>query len=489
VHTFRYVLPESGEFRPERHGAYLIGADGVPLRGTIRTETDHVRCETRQDETLALSVLWPVRDFGRIQLETTRLPARSRPYLLNLELARHRLMRISVKREEWGLFDYPGMDAIDARIQQAQQYFITALQQIDEPTQAAESADAALSEAMHASEQMCLFHAEAFLSRRRQNHGFSRDCVGCAVPLEAEPAEVLRKPLTDVADFVRVPFTWRQIQPEERGSDFSAVDAWLQAAERARLHVRGGPLLNFTVRSVPDWMYLFENDYESILQFAREHVRRCVQRYKKRITSWVIASGLNADSVFALTFEQLMELTRAAVAEARKIAPRAQIVLDLTQPWGESYARSPHSVPPLLYAEMAVQAAIPFDALGLQFVFGSDADGYRQRDLFQIATLIDRFAQLSKPIHVTAVAVPSRDGAGGVWHRSWDAELQAEWYTQFARLALSRPYVESVCLAVAADGCDEALPHSGILAADGAPKPACEQLSELLKTLRAAPQE
>ena len=484
MHTFRYVLPASGGFCAERSGAYLIGADGVPLRGSIRTEDGRVLCETRQDETLALSVLWPVRNFGQIQLETTRLPARSRPYLLNLELARHRLMRISVKREEWGLFDYPGMDGIDARIRDAQQHFITALQQIDEPQQAADAADAALSEAMHASEQMCLFHAEAFLSRRRQNQGFARDCVGCGVPLEARPGPLLRKPLTEVADFVRVPFTWRQIQPEERGSDFSAVDAWLEAASKARLHVRGGPLLNFTVRSVPDWMYLFENDYDSILQFAREHVRRCVQRYKKHITSWIVASGLNADSVFALSFEQLMELTRAVVGEARKIAPRSQIVLDLTQPWGESYARSPHSVPPLLYAEMAVQAGIPFDALGLQFVFGNDADGYRQRDLFQVATLIDRFAQLSKPIQITAVAVPSRDGAGGQWHGPWDPQLQAEWYTQLTRLALSRPYVESVTLAVAADGCDDALPHCGIVAADGEPKPACEALASLMTTLR-----
>ncbi len=485
MHTFHYILPDDRAGAIPAPSCHLVGPDGVPTRGTVRVEPQRIVCESRQDEAIALSLLWPVPQFGVIQLETTRLPARSRPYLLNLELARHRLMRISVKREEWGLFDYPGMEAVDQQIAAAREHFIEALQAADAPADAAPRADVALREAMYASEQMARFHADAFLNRRRSNQGFARDCLGCAMPLDHPPAGALNGPLGSLIDFVRVAFTWRQIQPTERGSDFSMVDAWLEASSRARRHVRAGPLLGFTVRSVPDWMYLFENDFDSILQFAREHVRRCMQRYKKKITSWVVASGLNADTVFSFTFEQLMELTRAVVAEARKIAPRAQLVIDVTQPWGESYARSPSCVPPLLYAEMAVQAAIPFDALGLQFVFGHDADGYRQRDLFQIATLIDRFANLGKPIHVTAVAVPSEDGSGGQWHGPWSQELQADWLEQFVQITLSRPFVESVCLAVGADGWDEALPHSGVLLADGTPKVACNRLATLLQNLRA----
>ena len=32
------------------------------------------------------------------------------PYILNVELARAQLMRIAQKREDWGLFDYPGAE-------------------------------------------------------------------------------------------------------------------------------------------------------------------------------------------------------------------------------------------------------------------------------------------------------------------------------------------------------------------------------------------
>ena len=36
----------------------------------------------------ALSLMWQTKNFGTVMLETTRLPERDEPYILNLELAR-----------------------------------------------------------------------------------------------------------------------------------------------------------------------------------------------------------------------------------------------------------------------------------------------------------------------------------------------------------------------------------------------------------------
>src|SRR5687767_6928173 len=61
-------------------GAYLLGTDGVPVKGELRVERDQIVCETRNPDPLGLSLLWRVRGGGIYQLETTRLLPRSEPY-------------------------------------------------------------------------------------------------------------------------------------------------------------------------------------------------------------------------------------------------------------------------------------------------------------------------------------------------------------------------------------------------------------------------
>lgn len=462
--------------------AYLVGVDGVPVRGDVQLANGLISCETRSPEALALSLLWPVDGFGRVQLETTRLPARSEPYNLHAELARHRLMRISVKREEWGLYDYPGMDHIAERIDQARERFVLSLGRAHRPEEAARLADEALALSLVASEELCQFHANVFLTRRQNAGNFSRDFLGVTVsPQLSEMA--LARPLARTFDFVRIPLVWRSIQTEEKELRYDAVDACLNRCSAAGLNVRCGPLLSFGVQFVPDWMYVWESDYEAIAAFAREHVRRTVQRYARQVQSWIVASGLHADNVFPFNFEQIMDLTRMAVNTTRQAAPRAHIVLDITQPWGEYYARNQRSIPPMLYAEMAVQSGINFDAFGLQILFGIDAEGYYVRDFLQVSSLIDRLANLGKPVHVTAAAVPSTDHAGGTWRAPWSDQTQADWLATFITIALSKPYVESVCLAGLTDSMCTGIPSGGILRDDWTEKPALERLARWRSTL------
>jgi hypothetical protein len=476
--------PEGREPRPpDLRGAYLVGVDEVPVRGELRVDGNIIACESRSREAVGLSVLWPVKDYGTMQLQTTRLPVRDEPYHLHIELARHRLMRISTKREEWGLFDYPGVEEIAAKVDRARDLFLEALQKTDDPPAAARAADRALALAVAASEELCRFHASVFIGRRRQSGGFARDFLGVCLPPAAPPG-ALTKRVAQVFDFVQVPFVWRDVQPEEQHVHYEAIDKWVSRCAKAGLAVRGGPVLNFGVQFVPDWMYRWENDYETISSFAREHVRRAVERYAGRIESWIVASGLHADSVFSFNFEQIIDLTRTAVRVARQAAPQTRIVLELTQPWGEYFARNQRTAPPLLYAEMAVHSGVGFDAFGLQFLFGLDSEGFHLRDMLQISSLIDRLANLGKPIHVSAVAIPSA-AAAGVAQSPWSEDAQADWLADFSAIALSKPYVEAVCLQTLTDGVCSGVPGGGVLRPDLTPKPALERLAEVRRNLGA----
>jgi hypothetical protein len=166
--------------------------------------------------------------------------------------------------------------------------------------------------------------------------------------------------------------------------------------------------------------------------------------------------------------------------------PKARTVIEITWPWGEYHARNPRTIPPLLYADMVAQSGTNFDALALQFYFGLAADGAYVRDLMSISAMLDKFANFAKPLHISAVEVPSDTTAdpwdawggaksvadGGKWRRPWDEALQAEWLSQFFTLCLSKPYVRTVAWRDLADYEGHYLSHGGLLNANLTPKAA-----------------
>ena len=476
--------------RVKLSGAYVVGTDDVPLRADIAFDGGVVSCNKRAAGPAGIALLWPVKGVGEILLETIRVPERAAPYILQLELVRGRLMRLHAKLEDWGLFDYDGATDLIAQVDAARELLIQALQ-AETPAEAAAVADAALAQAVEASEALARVHAELFLARRVQASGFSRRVFGCAVHMD-QPSEASRKRLSGAFDFVTVPVAWRDIEPTEQTFRWKPLDDWVETLAKARTPMHGSSLLSFAETDIPDWLYIWEHDFDTIRDLAFEHVRRVVNRYGQYIQSWTVISGIHANTCFSFTFEQIMELTRMTAALTKQLCPNGTVVLELVSPWGEYYARNQRTIPPLLYADMAVQSGVNFDAFGLQLRFGPGVDGMYVRDMFQISALLDQFLKLGKPLHVTAVEVPSDvrvSGAGGdasvaaldggVWRSPWSEQIQADWLRQFADIALSKPFVESISWRCLSDHQRQTVPNGGLLRSDLAPKPAYKLMTDL----------
>ncbi len=477
-------------------GAYAVGTDDVPLRAEIGFNDGVITCKKRAAGPAGLALLWEVPGVGTIMLETIRVPEREQPYVLQVELARARLMRINHKLEDWGLLDYAGVEDIAAQIDKGRATLIKALQ-ADTPAAAAALGDEALSTAVQASEQLTHYHAEVFLSRRRQSGGFGRRVFGCLVPLDM-PADTVRKQLSGAFDFVTMPVVWRDVEPSEQTFNWKSLDAWIEVLTKSDMPIKGSALLSFNEKHVPDWIYIWEHDFDTIRDLAFEHVRRVVNRYGQYIQTWDVISGIHANNCFTFNFEQLMELTRMTAALTKQILPRSTAIIDLVAPWGEYYARNQRTIPPLLYADMAVQSGVNFDAFGLQLYFGPGIDGMFVRDMFQISSLLDLFAKLGKPLHITAVQVPSNSvvvpdstGAGdvalaegGLWRRPWSEEIQSEWLGRFYEIALSKPFVETVSWHMLADHAKQTVPHGGLLRSDLTAKAAYDRLVETRSEIR-----
>jgi hypothetical protein len=487
----RFQVVAGGQARtpPDLQGAHLVGTDGVALRGDIRYDPGLITCEKRTAGPASLALLWPVEGVGRLLLETARLQERERPYHLHRELVRGRLMRLSQKREDWVLQnDDPVTPETAREIDGARDLFVESIKADDVET-AAKRADEALRIAVDVGERLSITHARTLLARRREAGDFGRRVFGCGLDLRST-SDAYREHFVEAFDFACVPVHWRDIEAREQDVSWDRIDPWVDWLSKRRIPIQMGPLVSFDERNVPDWLYMWENDYETVKDLVYNHIRRVVSRYSSFVQSWEVISGIHCDNCFHFNFEQLMELTRLAGALCKQLAPRSTTIIRLRALWGEYYARNQRTIPPMLYADMAVQSGIIFDAFGLEFLFGLGKDGLHVRDMFQITSMIDRLAGLGKPFHITAAAVPSSSdgrikdstgaeytvGSGGVWRRTWDEATQAAWLRSFYELALSKPCVESVSWSTLADHPDAILPASGLLRADNTPKPVYEAL-------------
>jgi len=456
-------------------GAYMFGQDAIPVRADLAASKGQISCIKRVPGACGLAILWESGKSGQFMLSTTRLQDRSRPYNLNVELARGQMMRIAQKREDWGLFDYHGAEALNEEFQAVRQRFINALK-APEPAQAAALADEALAEGVTLGEKIALFHAGIFLSRRKaSNVAVSRTGFGCCADLFFM-AEEYRDKLRAGFDFVCIPMPWKRAEPKEHQSRYNEIDAWVNWAARARKPIHAGPLLSFDPAHLPEWLYIWEHDYETLRDLTYEHIQRVVQRYCKQVRVWNVVAGIHAHNSFNLNFEQLMELTRMSCLLVKKLAPDSQVLIDLVMPWGEYYARNQRTIPPMLYADMAVQSGIKFDAFGLQVYMGVPVDGHYVRDLMQISSLLDEFVGFGKSVHVTACQVPSSPEVdtwdawegnepipkAGRWHAPWSQRLQAEWLQAFYRIAISKPFVDTICWRDLADYEGHYIPHGGL---------------------------
>jgi GH35 family endo-1,4-beta-xylanase len=308
--------------------------------------------------------------------------------------------------------------------------------------------------------------------------------VGCAIDLNND-TDAYKQRLRECFDFAYLPVPWRVVEPAQQQREWELIDNWIDWLARAHMPMKMGPLVSLDPKHVPDWLSEYEGDFEAVRNLLFEHVRRVVERYGNYIYHWDVISGVHAENVFAFTFEQLMELTRITVSLVKQLAPRAQAAIDIVTPWGEYYARNQRTIPPMFYADMVAQSGVGFDGIAVQFLFGPPVDGMFVRDMFQISEKLDRLGNLGKPVHITAVQIPSKPVkssspfSGGCWLKPWDETVQAKWIKEFYTVALSKPFVESVTWKDLADRDeDHPIPAGGLLRANMAPKLGYKVLKE-----------
>jgi Glycosyl hydrolase family 10 len=527
-------------------GAYLIGPDSVPIAGEVSVEDRMVRCEkgTREAAALALQVdltesrlatlgiSEPIiddiylRPMGVLTLQTCLLPDRDRPYILCLELARHRIMQFLTKLEEWQAFDIPADSQAMRLFDVARQSFTQALVSSSGDRDSLEETSMyglkALWIAMEASERLSLLQTKRDFDARMsgelymslsEDSGITKKAMPVLHPtrggvvLPTKPAigtivspkilnEKTKRAVRDSCDFISLPMRWVEMEPIEGEYAYTPTDQWIEWAIRtAKLPVIAGPVIDFRAQSVPEWLYIWENDYDTLRELVYEHLKAIVTRYRRTVSRWTVCSGLHCGEHFKLDFQQMIDLTRICVLVVRKLHPRAKVQVEIVEPWGEYHTGDRRSLPPMLYAEMLTQSGIPIDSFSLRVQMGSYESGLSTRDLMSFSAMLDQYSMLDRPIALSAIGAPSRALAApehpeshpqaGYWRQAWSEQGQADWLSAFGALALSKPYIESVCWHELADptGATE-MPAGGLLDGQFDPRASFARIVELKEAVK-----
>ncbi len=464
---------------PIRNG-HLLGADGNALAADITWSGGMITVVKKEAGIAAFAIQHKVGDLGELTLQTTLLPEREEPYILALELARHRLMVLYVRLEEWSMFDLGEDHAVNIRLKRARQLFMDALsQQVSNPPACQQLAQESLINSIDGTEELTLAHAELLLERRRVTNSIPKYALGCGVHLDQHDPRILGG-LQSNFEILHVPMPWKTLVPTEGEYQFQKTDPWIQWSLQAKRKIVAGPIIDFSKGQVPDWLYIWEHDYDTVRDLVYEHLKQVVGRYRNTVHVWNLFSGLNINDQFSFSYEQLVDLVRMGALLVRKLAPKAQIMIDIKQPWGEYHGANPRSMAPLRFCELLSQSSVPFDIIGLRLLMGQALPGQYSRDMMQISSIVDHFGHQGKPLNVT-FAAPSEpvtlaminhspnktaeatDDQCGFWRRPWSGLIQGRWLEAGMHVAMSRPYVESVTWQDVLDHPGMDVPLSGLV--------------------------
>lgn len=471
---------------------YLTSQEGQPIRGRIRYNAEHGRlfCERSGQGLAAVNGCWPIRGGSQIMLRTALLQDREEPYLLTMELARGRICDIWRKKDEWGYVYGGPTPEINKKFDDLRLLLAKAQTVKDTPLAASDLAEECLARGLALGEKMALIDARQGIDIRRRKGGLAKVDFGCHWdPFEEKPKGSQR--FGDAFNYATVPFIWRAIEPREHEYQWKWHDGWIQWLESRGIGIKGASPVRFTEKDLPDWVWIWENDFETIRDLVFDHIERCVQRYRGRVDHWDAVTGLHVENCMKFSLDRIIEITRVCAHAIKRTDPSAMVVLNLIWPWGEYYATNQRSIWPYHYAEMCQNAGVAFDVVGVEFMYGTHGLGYGMRDMLHISDQLDRFGALGKPVHVTACGVPSAcdpdpdaeiggarhtSGAGGIWRKPWDEVVQSDWIDEFCRIAISKPFIAAISWRDFSDHKPHYWPHGGLLRKDMNPKIAYQRL-------------
>lgn len=505
---FRFAVP------PEHlsslrmwEAAYVCGIEGVPWEGHVTLNDGVLDISRGVDDSGKLFIPFPVAESGpQVTLSTcslretgsVRRPTGGKgPHILPLELARGECFRLRSQADQWRRAGLQISSELQQILDQGTEYFLQAATCGGDLDQVGRSASLAIEKLYYASEALADCYLQQALNFRKQNERQLNTLLGAVADPEAMNLVISgsheNQRFTNAFNTISVPISWGQVARGDGKVDFNRFDASIDWAIQAGMRVIAGPLFDFHAKSLPDYLYLYEDDFNGFVEAVESYVERAVLRYNGRVTLWHATAGLNTRGPIALDEEQVMRLAVSVIHTIRRVDPRTPVLISVDQPWGEYLGNERDGISPIHFADALIRSNLGVGGIGLELRMNYADGGSLPRSLLDFGQQIDRWASLGLPL-LAQLSFPGADTPDNRAFRSKQiiplgpnatttATAQAKTAMRWIKTMLAKGVVHGVIW----DGWDDRFPHgqanSGLIDQQGNPRPLLDSLTQLRREL------
>ena len=416
----------------------------------------------------SVNTRWYVQDFGYVWLaadnggEYYTRDGVEGDHLLNLslEFARSRVSRNARIRKRYELDGAVFSPEVVHLVGASEELLADAVKQKTSGERCARLADRALTNALWAGEKIELEKARRDIETKRR---LDKVFFGCeSRQLIWAKSEEFTKRFVELFNFATITHyvwdTWYELfEPKEGMYNWGIKDDIVNWLSQYNVTLQGRPLFWFHPSVTPEW--LKNKSFDEVKTYVDRHTRDLVTHYGDRVLQWEIVNEYHDwANIHHFSPEQITEIVRRACDRTHEVNPKVVRIINNCGPFGEYVARGRQARmearrplrTPRQYLRDLAEAGVEYDVLGIQIYFP-------QRDLSDIARLLERLETFGKPMYITEIGAssnllaPTTTGAvtgtpeePHAWHRPWDEELQADWLEQVYTLYYSRPFIKAI---------------------------------------------
>ena len=487
--VMRFLIPGGNHLSDEAIAcAYLAGIEGIPWRGrSLRTDTglDVVREES---ESSYFHIPWKVDGYGEIVLSTTSLMERERPYYLPIELARGTINRIRNQQAGWQMAGLEVPSQITVNLKRAAALLSRAVLNQHDTDAACNLAEESIRCSLEVIGDLMREYTRQAMEVRHQQVMKLPTVFGAHLG-RSMVGENRANMLSAAFNSTVVGMSWSDIEGQTGNFQWNVYDQQVEWCRRRAVRIIGGPLFHLDMRDMPDWLFLWEDDFDNLESQVLSFIDAAVNRYRGKITLWNCAARINSNGTIPLTEEQRLHLTVRAIETVRRIEPQVPVIVSLDQPWAEYVASQPVDMSPLQYADTLSRADLGLSGFGLEINLGYWPGGTIWRDPMEISRLLDRWSLLGLPL-VVFLTAPSSDAAdprasqgirplSEITPDGLSPQSQRDVLEQIVRLLLIKHCVQGIVWNQLYDHEPHIFPHSGLFDAEGDPKPVLDSLTTI----------
>jgi Glycosyl hydrolase family 10 len=476
------------EFSPQ---GYMAGLEGIPWVTHCSVQENELHVERQTHESGMFYMPWHVPGRAEMMLSTTTLMEREEPYHLPLELARGTLNRLRGQMSNWQHVGLNLTKELEEQVHEATYLMAQAATQQHRAEYVTTVAEKANQMGLAAIEELGRLYAEQAIKLRLQSGPLNTLLGG---RLEDVPQGKAAQKYLSTFNAVVIPFLWRDIEHSEGDLVWDKYDALIEWAKQNNLKICGGPLVQLDIRSLPEWSYIWEEEWDDLQGYILNHVANVVNRYRGKVHLWNIAGRVNVEPVIQIAEEQMLRLVVDAAEVVRNTDSRIPMVVSFDQPWSEHMGHKDRDLPPLHFADTLARAEIGIAGFGLELNWGYWPHGSPERDCIEVSRLIDRWTSLGHPLMVSITAPSNfsadpkaRDTAKPITDKLGDypsPSSQTQIIEQIVSVLLAKSSVQALFWNQWSDTDPHDFPHSGLIDVAGRLKPSLRILSDLRRRLQ-----